>query len=75
MFIVVCHDRRTDLAISVHRTRAGADARIEEFKADYDDDYTWTEEDYGRDRGWLRFVATDSDEGPNARIEYGKLEP
>lgn len=33
IFIVICHDRHTDLMISAHRTRDGADSRIEEFKA------------------------------------------
>lgn len=74
IFIVVCNDRHTDPAMSAHRTRDGADRRIEDFKADYGNEYSWTEEDYGRGCGWLRYVNSDSDEGPNARIESGELE-
>ena len=74
LYVVVCHDRHSDDSISVHATREGADAAIADFQAEYDDSYTWTEQTYGHDEGWVRYVDT-GDEGPWARIEETELEP
>lgn len=41
VYLVVLRDRRTDPAFSIHRTRAGADARLEKHKAAYAPDYKW----------------------------------
>lgn len=75
VFIVICEDRHFDAGISVHQTRAGADAKVEEFKEVYANrNYQWVERTYGRESGWLRYVDT-IDDGPKARIEIGRLEP
>lgn len=73
VFIAVCEDRHYGLTISVHRTRGGANIAIDAFKATYER-YLWTEDDCGRDVGWLRCTHSNSPEGPSARIEVGKLE-
>lgn len=75
IFIVVMRDRHTDLGLSVHRTREGADATIEEFKAIYDDlkPSDWKEETWGQPR-WCRYVRA-HDEGPSAYIELGEVRP
>lgn len=76
LFVAFCHDRHIDPGITVHSTREGADHQIEEFKAFYDDmNYEWTEEDYGRSDGWVRYVSSSHDDGPNARIEEVELQP
>lgn len=76
VFVVYCHDRHVDPGISVHQTRAGADRHIEEFMASYSDDgYTWTEENFGRASGWVRYVDSRIGDGPNARIQEVELLP
>jgi hypothetical protein len=73
VFVVYWHDRHIDPVISVHQTRVGADSKIDEHKALYDsDDYKWTEENYGRDHGWVRYVSS-NDDGPNGRIEVHEV--
>lgn len=75
IFVVICHDRHTDDGITVHTTREGADAKIEEFKASYPDThYQWAERDYGRPAGWVRYVDS-HDDGPKARIQEMELQP
>lgn len=79
IFLVICKDRHMDVRVSVHTTRQSADAAIEAFKTSYDDykidpPYQWTEREYGRAQGWLRYVKTDSDEGPCAYIERATLQ-
>ena len=75
VYVVVCCDRHTDNAITVHATRQGADEMIAEFQAEYDAEiYKWTEQNYGRDQGWVRYVDT-FDDGPSARIEETELLP
>lgn len=75
IYILVCRDRHSDIGLSVHATREGADAVLEEFKAIYDnikaDD--WKEATYGQPR-WCRYVHT-YDDGPRAYIEIGELKP
>jgi hypothetical protein len=73
LYVVVCYDRHSGDGISVHATREGADTAIAAFQATYDDS-TWTERNYGRDQGWVRYVDT-HDDGPRARIEETKLKP
>lgn len=73
LFVVICMDRHTDDVITVHATRASADAEIDRFKAEYErDGVTWHEQDYGRDQGWVRYVDS-HDEGPKARIELTEI--
>lgn len=79
VFIVVLEDHHADPIISVHQTRAGADARFDEHKARYHDQHEWcveeetTLEDTDAEH-WVRYERTD-DDGPSVRIERGKLEP
>lgn len=69
VFIVYWHDRHTDPSLSVHATREGANAKLESHKSEYiEDGYTWTEQSYGRDIGWVRFVESGGGDGPNGRI-------
>lgn len=72
IFILVCRDRRSDTGISVHATREGADAALEEFKAIFDD-LEWRERTYGQPR-WCRYVDA-HDDGPSAYIEISELRP
>jgi hypothetical protein len=72
IFLVICKDRHVDLMVSAHTTLESANAAIETFKADYSKDYEWTERDYGRSAGWLRYVDGGED-GPKAYIERSKL--
>jgi hypothetical protein len=80
IFIVIMRDRHSDIGIAVRRTRAGADAEIERFKAEYASDrdpYKWTEQTYGRKPGdpvgsWVRFVEA-GDDRPSAYIQIGEL--
>lgn len=75
VFVVICHDRHTDDSITVHTTREGADTKIEEFRSLYSYvDYQWTERNYGRSSGWVRYVDT-HDGGPNARIQEMETQP
>lgn len=75
VFVVICRDRHCDDGITVHKTREGADDQIEEFKASYPDThYTWTERDYGRLIGWVRYVDS-HDDGPKAWIQEVDLQP
>lgn len=73
IFIVILRDRHSDLGISVHLTRAGADAAVEQFKTIYDDikPADWKEEAWGQPR-WCRYVHA-HDEGPRAYIEIGEV--
>lgn len=75
IYVLVCRDRHTDLGISVHATRQGADVALEEFKAIYDNikPDQWKEETYGQPR-WCRYVRA-YDEGPSAYIEVGEVQP
>lgn len=73
LYVVVCRDRHRDDAITVHRTREGADRQIEEFKVGYED-LEWSEQNYGRDIGWVRYVDSDED-GPSAIIQKVELKP
>jgi hypothetical protein len=75
IFILVLRDRHSDLGLSVHLTREGADAALERFKAIYDDidPGTWKEETWGQPR-WCRYVHA-HDEGPRAYIEIGEVHP
>lgn len=76
VFVSICRDRHCDDGITVHETREGADRQIEEFKAIYvDSDYSWTEENYGRSSGWVRYVSSGGGDGPNARIQEMDLQP
>jgi hypothetical protein len=75
VYVVICHDRHVNDMITVHSTREGADRQVEEFKALYADyGYVWTERDYGRSVGWVRYVDS-HDDGPKARIEETELRP
>lgn len=77
IYLVICNDRHVDVAVSVHTTRQSADAAIEAFKASYrsrKSPYEWVERDYGRARGWLHYVETDSEDGPSAYIQRAKLQ-
>lgn len=68
VFVVYWHDRHCDAAITVHATRQSADDGIETHKSLYDKDrYRWTEHNYGREQGWVRYVSG-GEEGPNGRI-------
>jgi hypothetical protein len=73
IYILVCRDRHSDLGLSVHATREGADAALEEFKAIFDniDASSWKEETWGQPR-WCRYVRV-HDEGPSAYIEISKV--
>ena len=73
LFIVYRYDRHVDPEITVHSTLAGANEAIEEFKGRYTD-YFWKEETYGRDAGWIRYVSSDGDDGPDAHIEETELQ-
>lgn len=74
LYIVFCHDRHVDPDITVYETREGADAAIENFKKSYaGQELEWTEENYGRDSGWVRYVASGGGDGPNARIQETEL--
>lgn len=74
VYIVYCYDRHTDPTIAVHETLDGANAAIEEFKDSYPDGLEWTEQNYGRTAGWLRYVDC-GDDGQNARIQETELKP
>lgn len=75
VFVAICRDRHCDDAITVHATREGADRQIEEFMAIYDPiDHQWTERDYGRSVGWVRYVES-YDDGPRAHIREVDLLP
>ncbi len=71
IFIVVWDDRHIDDVISVHTTLEGANARLEEHMADYDDD-AWEEPEVTEP--WVRYVATGLDDDPSGWIERGVLE-
>lgn len=73
IYILVCRDRHSDIGLSVHVTREGADAALEAFKAIYDNfkPGDWKEEPWGQPR-WCRYVRV-HDEGPNAYIEISKV--
>lgn len=75
VFILVCRDRHTDLGLSVHLTREGADTALEEFKAIYSniDPGDWKEEPWGQPK-WCRYVHA-YDDGPSAYIEISKALP
>lgn len=73
VFIVVCEDRHTDAAITVHATREGADAAVEEFKNRYPDDYEWSEQTYGAPE-WVRCIDCHED-GPKAYIAKATIKP
>lgn len=75
IFILVTRDKHSDLGLSVHATREGADAALERFKTIYDDlaPGDWKEEPWGRPR-WCRYVRA-HDEGPTAYIEVGEVQP
>lgn len=81
VYVVFRHDRHCDPDITVHTTRDGADAALEEFKTQYELDAgeRWIEQDYGEGAGWLRYIeiADDLDnpidDGPSARIEEKEL--
>jgi len=76
VFVAICHDRHVDDGITVHTTRAGADAKVEEFRSRYDAvDYQWTERNYGRDIGWIRYLESNGGDGPSARIQEMELQP
>lgn len=86
VFVVICYDRHVDDAITVHATRESADAEIEAFKASYADrfsdgsTYAWHEraagqEGFGPRVTWIRYVGTDLDDGPTARIELREVQP
>lgn len=69
LFIVVCQDRHMDLGLSIHLTRAGADATIAKFQSSYEGDgYTWAEENWGAPK-WVRYVSSGGGDGPRAYIE------
>jgi hypothetical protein len=73
LYIVYLYDRHSDPQISVHATRDGADAAIEEFKNSYTEaGLEWVEQNYGRTAGWVRYVDC-GDDGPNARIQEAEL--
>ena len=75
VFVVICKDRHCDDGITVHETRWGADQQIEKFKSNYSDmNYTWTEREYGRSIGWVRYVES-HDDGPRAHIREVDLLP
>jgi hypothetical protein len=72
LFVVVREDRHCDDEITIHSTRALADAAVDAFIARYaDDDYTWREVPVS---GWERNVEC-HDDGPKARIERAPLDP
>ncbi len=73
VFVVVLEDPRTDPMISVHLTREGADARVEEHKASYigDDWHAETVDDVD----WVRYERVDSEDGPCVRVQHEDLEP
>ena len=72
LFVVVREDRHLDPEISVHSTRALADAAVDEFITRYATDrYEWEETPID---GWERYVETDIDDGPSARIEVKILD-
>lgn len=73
VLVVICRDRHTDDGITVHETRWGADQQIEKFKASYTG-LTWTERDYGRSIGWVRYIES-YDDGPRAHIREVDLQP
>jgi hypothetical protein len=77
VFVVVAQDRHTDDELTVCATRARADQRVEEIKASYAQSFakhgdTWTEREYGRSVGWVRYVDS-HDDGPKIRIEEHKV--
>lgn len=82
VFVVTLEDRHADPDVSVHLTRAGADARFEEHKAAYGDKlWEWTAdgaslvlEGAGND-GWVRYERATHDDGPSVRVERLRLEP
>lgn len=76
IFVVVLDDDRTaDPVITLHRSRVGADRRIEEIKATYHRSFglhvRWLDREYDpeRDRGWLFCTIPDSHAKLSARIE------
>ena len=75
VFLVICVDRHTDDVITVHRTREGADAEIEEFKASYDvSPDEWTERVPSRRGSRIRYVSA-GDDGPSATIRTCEVKP
>lgn len=75
IYILVLRDRHSDVGVSVHATRQGADAALEQFKAIYDNIGAgdWKEEAWGQPR-WCRYVHA-HDDGPKAYIEVGQVQP
>lgn len=73
VFVVVLDDRQGDPMISVHLTREGADARVEEHKASHvgKDWHAETVDDVD----WVRYERVDSDDGPSVRVQHEDLEP
>ncbi len=74
LFVVVLEDRHIDTTITVHGTRAGADAKVAEYKAGYGDQYSWYPERVTAPN-WLGCERTDCDDGPSVRIERAELLP
>jgi hypothetical protein len=73
IYITVCEDRHTDDDIQVFQSLEAANARLQKFMNDYDQDYyQWVEEDWGRPK-WVRYVHAHVD-GPKARIEKAELQ-
>ena len=75
IYILVCRDRHSDIGLTVHATREGANVALEEFKSIYANirPDEWKEETYGRPR-WCRYVHA-YDEGPSAYIEISEIKP
>lgn len=71
-FLVICKDRHVDLGLSIHLTRAGADAAVAAFQAHYGDDHAWVEESWGAPK-WVRYVRSAEGDGPSAYVEISQI--
>ncbi len=71
VFVVVLEDRHVDDEITVHRTRAAANARVAAIKKSYNR-YAWTDRPYGQP-DWIYYSEAHPDDGPTVRIEITEL--
>lgn len=72
IFVVVCKDRHTDDDVTVCFTRDSADAVLDAFLDEYNDE-EFVEDDCGAPE-WVRCVHADHDDGPKAHIERQSYE-
>lgn len=76
IFIFVLRDRHADIRLSVHRSRAGADAEVDKVKAMYAEHRStkWVKADVGAP-DWVHYERDEHDDGPSMYIERSTLQP